>query len=478
MKKFLLIIPFLFCFVLSSIPSLTVAAAKSDYISFPEFSERYPEASAESQYFFFNYTHEILNTDDWRYYYSYFIHPLGSVEVSKDSNGLFVFHCNQGFRYGSAYTSNFGSYGYGGHLNYDLGLEFKYDPKTDTFISPLYDDPITISNIKTTLTDETFGDLYVEFTPELKGLVDYKVDINGKKYSTEGLEFSVINKSFRDYQFAIFIVNKGEEIEFKNNYFTEAFDKETDGYSNGLFYSNKPIFAYVKNLWFETIFRGTRTKVNAPSAWHLITAGREIHDTIYWHQMKLEKGHEYDVVVVACQVNPFHTIEADCPLSYVGDIRFHRFENTPFLAGDEYPFETYRSSFTVASNTPFDVKNKESLTGAIAYDPDGNIDDLFDNIEGYYDSKNDDELVLTPNNSKFSDIGYRDSSNNPLNNSYDYTNSSSFKLEGALPRLLSDSRSFFSFFVSVLNYFPSQIYYLVFLALWAFFILALIRRIK
>lgn len=469
------------CLVLSSVSSLTVAAESSNYCSYSEFLEHYPEVSSISQYFFF--THTRVHPDDASIVYtnSYFVYPFsGSVEVSKDSNGFFVFHCSQGFRFGEVGYKNGVFDSIGGHLNYDLGNEFKYDPKTNTFIVsnadyPTFVDPITISNIKTTLTDVTFGDLYVEFTPELKGTVDYKIEIDGKKYDYPYLEFSITNTSNRDYQYSMFIVNKGEQIEYENIY-SDYLDTESLNASySGKFYSNNPVYAYVKNEWFYTILQHTDMKVNAPSAWHYLSAGNSFSDGIYWHQMKLEKGHDYDVVVLACKVNPFDEnpnafdYSPGYPISYVGDWCFRNLPN--------YPSEIYRSSFSVPSNTPFDPNNKETFSGAIAYDPDGNIDSLFDNIEGYYDSRNNDNLVLTDSDSHFSNFPVIGSSGSSSpGNSYDY--SYSFKSDGSYRDLLNNSRSFFSFIASVLGYFPVSILTVVNLGLWSLLILSLIRRIK
>ena len=94
---------------------------------------------------------------------------------------------------------------------------------------------------------------------------------------------------------------------------------------------------------------------------------------------------------------------------------------------------------------------------------------MYDNLKGYYDRKNGNELIITDSGSKFGDYS--------SGNIYDYypSGSSSSSTYGSL---LSNVRGFFGFISTTLGYFPVSILSVVNFGLWAILILALIRRIK
>ena len=484
MKKILLIIPVVFCLVFSSLSIIPVQAA--NYLQVPA------ESYEDSDYFVHPLDNLLEVTNNPKYYFWYntyldkgdgthrietkFIYYNGEISVEEESGVYTInFLGSSGYDLISVEHDSLPNYDFksGGSAT-DVLKTIIFDSNTND-LSRVRENGDTVSYITEGFSFNVYetnmfdapqdGDLTVEIYPELSGKVSRNIDYDGKKFSLDYFQFEIHNNSRKQYQYAFFIVNKGETIQFRDD-FSGSSVSDT-GYSNGRFYSNNPVYALVEYTWFWTILNGSATQVYAPCSWHYVapvgssvsTVHSDIHG-IYWNQMKLEKNVEYDVVVLACQINSDTDYEDGCPISYVGD--------PIFGSSSEQPFELYRSTFSFNENTSFDP-NLKGLTGELPYDADSDIDDMFNNLQSFYD-KNSGQNVITPAGSKFSDYSTGD-------NFSGSSGSSSGSSSASYGSLLSNSRSFFSFLKTVLGYFPTSILTVFNLALWSLLIFALIRRI-
>lgn len=477
MKKILLIIPVVFCLVLNSLSIIPVHA--SGFLDTP--AESYPgssyhvhpleqllEQTENPKYYFWYNTFQKKDDDTYRTE-TKFIYYDDEISV-EENNGIYTikFLGSSGYSLIAVEHDSLPDYDFkSGGMSHDVLKAIVFDSNTNELFRvrdngeqvSYITDGFTFNVFDTNMFEADSGDLTVEITPELNGKVSRTVEMDGVKYDYPYLQLYVKNKSSRDYQYAFFIVNKGEKIHYEDILLGDKV--KNDGYANGRFYSNNPVFAYVTSNWFFTTLNGDVFKVNAPSAWHFVGAGDTQGVPLLWDKMKLKKDVEYDVVVLACKLNPYNGLKSDCPIAFVGD--------STFLGNEDYPFELYRSTFTMDSDTPFDGSAPTSSNGQIPYDPDANIDDMYDNLKGYYDRKNGNELIITDSGSKFGDYS--------SGNIYDYypSGSSSSSTYGSL---LSNVRGFFGFISTTLGYFPVSILSVVNFGLWAILILALIRRIK
>lgn len=476
MKKILLIIPVVFCLVLSSLSIIPVHAA--NYLQTPAESyegascmvhplDNLLEAAGNPKYYFWYNTYRIKDDDKYQIE-TKFIYYNGEINVEEE-NGVYTinFLGSSGYDLITVEHDSLPDYDFkSGASATDVLKTIIFDSNTND-LSRVRDNGEIVSYItegflfnvyETNMFEADSGDLTVEITPELNGKVSKTVEMDGTKYDYPYLQLYVKNKSSRDYQYAFFIVNKGEKINYEDILLGDKV--KNDGYANGRFYSNNPVFAYVTTNWFFTTLNGDVFKVNAPSAWHFVGAGDTQGVPLLWDKMKLKKDVEYDVVVLACKLNPYNGLKSDCPIAFVGD--------STFLGNEEYPFELYRSTFTMDSDTPFDGSAPTTSNGQIPYDPDANIDDMYDNLKGYYDRKNDNKLVITDSGSKFGDYS--------SGNIYDYypSGSSSSSSYGSI---LSNINCFFKFISTTLGYFPVSLLSVFNFALIALLILAVIRRL-
>ena len=472
MKKILLIIPVVFCLVLSSL-SIIPVHAESNFLQTP--AESYPgssyfvhpldnllEVAGNPKYYFWYNTYQ--DKDDGKHRIdTKFIYYDDEISVEED-NGIYTikFLGVSGYSLISVQHDSLPDYDFkSGGLSHDVLKTIIFDSNTNELFRvrengeqvSYITDGFSFNVFETNMFEADSGDLTVEITPELNGKVSKTVDLNGTKFNYPYIQVDVHNNTSKQYQYAFFIVNKGEKIQYKDGF--SGSDVDNTGYSNGCFYANKPVYALVKYNWFWTVLDDDLTQVYAPCAWHFVGSGKTDVAGIYWEQLKLLKNVEYDVVVLACEINADGYFDDNCPISIVGDSIFGSYS--------EQPFELYRSSFTLDEDTPFNPQ-KQGVTGELPYDPDSDIDDMFNNLQAYRD-KTSGKDIITPGGSKFSDYSSGHVSSSGSYSGFSYGS------------LLSNTRSFFSFVKSTLSYFPPTVITVFNLALWSLLIFALIRRL-
>ena len=491
MKKILLIIPVVFCLVLSSLSIIPVHA--SNFLQTP--AESYPgssyhvhpleqllETTENPKYYFWYNTFQKKDDDSYRIE-TKFIYYDDEISVEED-NGIYTikFLGSSGYSLIAVEHDSLPDYDFkSGALSHDVLKTIIFDSNTNELFR-VRDNGEQVSYItngfsfnvfETNMFEAGSGDFSVEFFPELTGEISNSVEMDGKTFNYPYLQVDVHNKTSDYYQYAIFIVEKGTKITFGDY-------NDISTSKSGYFFTNKAIYCYVTDEWFKTntvissseASGGSGTVgtglsalnlVYAPSAWHRSEPSSNSRPfAIGWNQLNLVPNTEYDAVCIACPIKVKSYGE-----NRISDYYIFNYPQHP-INGSE-PREVYRSTFTVSKPMPYDPTNNDfDYTDTHVYGFDSNNpSSTFSNLSALIS----DSGKLVVGNQKFggtvSGAGH---------SSYDsYLGSSDFSVTNSTS-LLSEVKGFFSFLSSSLNSFPF-IYSIVGLALTSFLILAIIRRL-
>lgn len=265
-------------------------------------------------------------------------------------------------------------------------------------------------------------DLDVTFTPTLSGEVSRSTVVNGINYTSDTFNMAVTNNG-QNAQFAMFIVPQGDSITIPSLQ-----------WSTSDIYSGNPVFVYVKDEWiydsltFDALNSSSAFK---PSCLHYLAAGQTMSYDIAWSSMKLTPNTSYDVVVYGAVSDSPDYVSLNTSLEYE---------------------EVYRSTFSMSSVATFNPDN-----------------DLTDNYS--WDNSKDNKELFTISKATQDNWG-----NFAVNNNggkwYGSSNiNSSLNTNQAFG-------TFFSFFSSVLSFFPAQYLTLIFIGLSALIVIGIIKAVS
>ena len=464
MKKILLIIPFVFCLVLSSLSIIPVHAA--NYLDTPAESyegascmvhplDNLLEVSGNPKYYFWYNTYRIKDDDKYQIE-TKFIYYDDEISVEED-NGVYTinFLGSSGYNLISVEHDSLPNYDFNsGSSATDVLKTIIFDSNTND-LSRVRENGDIVSYITDGFTFNCFltnmflpekrDEIEVTVDPELHGIVSLNFD----NLSYDYIDVTIKSNSDSAYQYSIFVVKEGDSISFDN-----LVDGEITSDSNitltGKSYSGNAQFAYITDEWVQTYINNDVAVVNAPSTWHyLYPKGQQIaHISVYG--IKLLPNVQYRFLVYACKIP-----DSKYPISYVGD---------PAFDVDYRPYEAYGIDFRVSSATPFNpdlLEDGKSLGGVYAFDPDVDTDNFFDKVNGYEDSKGN-VIVSGKKFNELHSIGGSSSGSGGV---------------GTYNTVVTNSRSFFSFTKTVLGYFPPVLITVFQLGLWSILLLAIIRRL-
>ena len=488
MKKILLIIPVVFCLVLSSLSIIPVHAA--NYLQTPAESyegascmvhplDNLLEVAGNPKYYFWYNTYRIKDDDKYQIE-TKFIYYDDEINVEED-NGVYTinFLGSSGYNLISVEHDSLPDYDFkSGASNTDVLKTIILDSNTND-LSRVRDNGEIVSYItegfsfnvfETNMFEADSGDLTFEFFPELIGEISNSVEMDGKTFNYPYLQVDVHNKTSDYYQYAIFIVEKGTQITFRDDY-TSAQSK------SGYFFTNKAVYCYITDEWFRTkISVGSSdpstirplprsTLVYAPSAWHRSRpknatglSNEDIPLAIGWNQLNLVPNVEYDVVCLACPIDEITSGENNNSDYYI--------DCYPQRNGVE-PREYYRSTFTVSKAMPYDSNNNSSdFTSNHVYGFDSeNPSDVFDNLAAYVSP----DKKLVANNQKFSgDIL-------PPGHS---TNNYNFSSYQKIDSFSSSFQNVFGFITTFLNYLPDGFLGVFSFGFTALIIIVIIKAVR
>ena len=282
-------------------------------------------------------------------------------------------------------------------------------------------------------------DLDVSFKPVLSGEISRSQNIDGKEYTSKTLDM-IIKNNGNNAQFAMFIVNKGENITFPES-----------SLQNNQGFEGNPVYCYVSDEWSSFTVGLLGSAVYAPCAWHTIAAGYNQTYSIYWEQISLEANHEYDVVVYGCvndqaiqtnsstqwEMRPVYTVT-----SSLDDVK-----------------EVYRSTFTISDPAEFNPNFIDEGGSVHPWNPNSDNSGLFNASSAYRDDNGN--IVIKGQTSNggfnvFSDFSGISVQNMNVNNVFGDT---------------------FKFFTSILGFFPPVWIALITVGLSAIVTIAIIKKV-
>lgn len=282
-------------------------------------------------------------------------------------------------------------------------------------------------------------DLDVSFKPVLSGEISRSQNIDGKEYTSKTLDM-IIKNNGSNAQFAMFIVNKGENITFPES-----------SLQNNQGFEGNPVYCYVSDEWSSFTVGLLGSAVYAPCAWHTIAAGYNQTYSIYWEQISLEANHEYDVVVYGCvndqaiqtntstqwEMRPVYTVT-----SSLDDVQ-----------------EVYRSTFTISDPAEFNPNFIDEGGSVHPWNPNSDNSSLFNASSAYRDDNGN--IVIKGQTSNggfnvFSDFSGISVQNMNVNNVFGDT---------------------FKFFTGILGFFPPVWIALITVGLSAIVTIAIIKKV-
>ena len=367
------------------------------------------------------------------------------------SNNIFILRSNNGdplFEFFVFYDS----WGIHKYIRSASAVQFDFN---DTVVYALDSDLnyIRLSGYDTNITSCQFGnfetnfdeyspvelDLDVSFKPVLSGEISRSQNIDGKEYTSKTLDM-IIKNNGSNSQFAMFIVNKGENITFPES-----------SLQNNQGFEGNPVYCYVSDEWSSFTVGLLGSAVYAPCAWHTIAAGYNQTYSIYWEQISLEANHEYDVVVYGCvndqaiqtntstqwEMRPVYTVT-----SSLDDVQ-----------------EVYRSTFTISDPAEFNPNFIDEGGSVHPWNPNSDNSSLFNASSAYRDDNGN--IVIKGQTSNggfnvFSDFSGISVQNMNVNNVFGDT---------------------FKFFTGILGFFPPVWIALITVGLSAIVTIAIIKKV-
>ena len=325
---------------------------------------------------------------------------------------------------------------------------------TEDFFTGEQFSPIVIDDYTTNFEEfHSANSIYASIFPELKENFDYTAEFEGDNLPLNILQVDIHNDTNKPYQYAILIQPKGEALTIETPLDNSSL---TDTQNFSIFWSkSKVTYALMKDEWFYEFFANSGAElINAPCAWHFVSAGEMKREHLYYEQMMLKANTDYTFKVLAVDLSSLGV--SDHP-------------RTGILPG---AIETiYSKDFSVKTDTVFNPNSVSN--GAYSFNPNESLNSQFDKVKGYFD-KDSNEVKITEN-SNFSDYYNRVSGSGSSGSS-----SSSYSVSGSnssFNDLLLYSSSYLSLCKSVLSYFPPWVLVLLMAGLIGIIVIAIWKKV-
>ena len=295
----------------------------------------------------------------------------------------------------------------------------------------------------------------VEFTPPFTGSINRESETNGVKLLMQDFKFTVTNRSRQPIQYVMFISEPG--------YTPSSFNTpgNVTGSALTLNFDDRLKFLYISE---EDVYlnQGNAFRSLVMSCWHFVRLNSSDSVTLHWDMLDLAANHQYDVAVYAMfgVCDDVSTISAPNGNFVLPDDSSKSIHEVDFSTVQQ----VYRSTFSVVNPAEY---NPNSTSGsAIANNHSTDYRGLMQQIKGYYGSDGkfhttnyntaDGIVTLTPD-------GFRPASpsSNPYSGSHKYDSGTSYDT------FLSNLSNSFGFISAVLGFFPSDVFVVLNLSLWA-----------
>ena len=515
MKKILLIIPVVFCLVLSSLSIIPVHAAY--YLQTPA------ESYEDSDYFVHPLDNLLEVTNNPKYYFWYntyldkgdgthrietkFIYYNGEISVEEESGVYTInFLGSSGYDLITVEHDSLPNYDFkSGASSTDVLKTIIFDSNTNdlsrvrengdivSYITEGFSFNVYETNMFDAHSDEL--DIEVAFSPALSGSCDFTREVvidsliqkpweetTTSTHSIRSNDFSITvrNNSKFGVQVLMAIVPQGDSISFYSPLTSSHLDVASvyEARTNPLFvwWSEEWNFFYNSVISTDIAtdsskFSCSKQLSNVP--WHFVSSKSSITHDFRLDQMKIQQGVKYDVLVYAVK----------CDYGCVS--RQSAFENMDYYVDYSSIQLVYSSNFWITFPVTFNPN--DTTGGNIVFTQSGEAVTEGWKSKGYIDSSTGETVIKSKDFNGFSEEAakitgdpsyYHPSGHSPTD--WDLINPgvSSGNSSNNYNSLTSNTSSFFSFLKTVLSYFPSSIYNTISLALTAFLIIAIIRRVR
>ncbi len=313
--------------------------------------------------------------------------------------------------------------------------------------------------------------VYVQFSPDLSGDVDRCLsDSSGNVGYMQNLFMSVTNNNLFPIQYMMYIYKKNKT------------NLRTVGCSSSVSYDDDPVFSYYEDDWvytqpydndgdqwaLETSYQYKPTYV------HYVYAGQTDEVKFDFSQINLQEGVEYECVVMAQKCDYDRASEKHTQVGITEDRLYTELYQVDYLSYEN----VYYSTFTMLhyndvtydpSNSSWGVLPYSGSSGQLEYQKYATSRHAIEDENGNI-NYNDYSLYDDPNSWRSKQEQFASHGNYAISDLYTPSNSS-------YGTLLSKVSVVFTFFASVLGFFPSDVLIVYNLALWSIVILLIIRRL-
>lgn len=515
MKKILLIIPVVFCLVLSSLSIIPVHA--SNFLQTPAESyegapcmvhplDQLLETTENPKYYFWYNTYRIKDDDKYQIE-TKFIYYDDEISVEED-NGVYTikFLGSSGYSLVDVQHDSLPDYDFkSGGMSHDVLKTIIFDSNTNelfrvrdngeqvSYITDGFSFNVFETNMFEADSDEL--DIDVIFTPTLSGSCDFTREIVNNvpplasspldkpeegtythKIHSNNFSIDVRNNSKFGVQILMAIVPEGDSLSFYSPLTSSHLQVASvyDSKTSPLFvwWSEEWNFFYdavIDTKYSSSSFTCSKQLSNIP--WHFVSGKSSITHDFSLDQMKIQQGVKYDVLVYAVKCD------------YGCASRQSAFEDNDFYVDYSSIQLVYSSNFWITF--PVTFNQNSTYGGNCVFTQPGEALTEGWKSKGYIDSFTGETVIKSKDFNSFSEEAakitgdpsyYHPSGHSPtdwdsINPGDSSGNSSNYS------SLTSNTQGFFSFLKSVLSYFPSSIYSIISLALTSFLILAIIRRL-
>lgn len=512
MKKILLIIPVVFCLVLSSLSIIPVHAA--NYLQTP--AESYPgssyfvhpldnllEVAGNPKYYFWYNTYQ--DKDDGKHRIeTKFIYYDDEISVEED-NGIYTikFLGVSGYSLVDVQHDSLPDYDFkSGGMSHDVLKTIIFDSNTNelfrvrdnseqvSYITNGFSFNVFETNMFEADSDEL--DIDVIFTPTLSGSCDFTHEIVNDvpplaskpwekpedttyKHTIQSNNFSinVRNNSKFGVQVLMAIVPQGESLSFHSvsELGTTAVSAVYDTRTNPLFvwwseewnYFYDSLISHSDASFTDWGSKFTCSKQLSNIPWHYVGGKSSITHDFSLDQMKIQKGVKYDVLVYAVKCD------------YGCASRQSAFENADYYVDYSSIKLVYSSNFWITFSVTFNPNS--TYGGNVVFTQPGEAIMEGWKSKGYIDSVTGETVIKSKDFNGYSEENIKITGDPTNNHLHSGAWESAYSSSDSYTNLLSNSKSFFSFVRSVLGYFPSTVLTVVNLGLWSILILAIVRRL-
>lgn len=384
MKKILIALPVIFCLILSvCVPLSTFAlydVSELNFYSLEDFQKDYPLEEYD-RYFYFYGQSDTSYTNTFSYYA-----PFNEQEASIEESSDFI---KITFSDEQDLLRNVYSYGFfeSGYYHFDYSSIVYYpDSESIYFYDNInnlviyYDSTLARPlGLETNLKQaSSLPDVYVEFIPDLNGIVSRDILINGNAGKLSSISMFIENRSSFNIQYKVEInkanqSNSRWDYESPDNYSRDNLSSSFDDDPVFVYYSNQQVYSHVKtdNNIPGFGYHSPTSLYTKASYFHKLDKGQSETVSFPLSMINLSENVDYRVIVTAYKLDYQYVTEATYPLDP---------DNV-----DKSNFEYDSSIFLVAYDSVFRFSD---LSG-VKYNPDqtsGNILS-YDGSNGISDQK-------------------------------------------------------------------------------------------